>query len=392
MEQVMRFEGPKRTLFGPGAVRELAEVCRSLGAARVLLVVDRSLAASEAVTGIAGSLEKGRVKAVPYFEITPEPSPDLADRGAALAREEKVQAVVGVGGGSTLDVAKAIAVLATNPGRALDYVGLGLVKEPGLPSVMVPTTAGTGSEATFTAVFTMRESRSKGGINSPFLFPHTAILDPLLTLDLPALVTAYTGMDALTHALESYVSLQASFLSEPLSCAAMERIGESLRPAVYQGRTLQHRTRMLEASYLAGLGLAYAGVGAVHALAYPLGAFFDIPHGLANATLLPYVMAYTLSGSLEKFARIGESLEGPSGGSLREKAARSVDAVRRLSADIGIPGHLRALGIPEDAIPGMAEAAMKVARPLANNPRPLDAVQAAEIYGQAFSGDLRKDV
>ena len=251
---------------------------------------------------------------------------------------------------------------------------------------MVPTTAGTGSETTFTSVFTMRETKSKGGINSPYLFPATAILDPELTLDLPSSVTAYTGMDALTHAIESYTSLQAHFLSEPISLAAIELIASSLRAAVYEGGNLHHRARMMKGSYLAGLGLAYSGVGAVHALAYPLGAFFDVPHGVANATMLPYVLEYNYPGNLEKFARVAEIMgEEIQGGSLRDLAAKAARAVADLSRDLGGPKTLQDLGIPLESIPQMAEAAMKVARPLANNPRPMTLEVAARIYQSAYA-------
>ena len=269
----------------------------------------------------------------------------------------------------------------------MDYVGLDLVKRPGLPTIMVPTTAGTGSEATFTSVFTMKETKTKGGVNSPFLFPHTAILDPQLTLGLPADITASTGMDALTHAIESFTSLQAHFMSKPLSLKAIEIISAHLRGAVFGGSDILFRTSMMKASYLAGMGLAMSGVGAVHALAYPLGAFFDVPHGLANALLLPYVLEYNYPGDIDKFARIARAMgENSKGLSKRDTAALTVRAVRNLSRDINIPQRLKDLKIPEDSIPAMAEAAMKLTRPLMNNPRPLTAGVAEDIYLKAFEG------
>ncbi|MBW2359203.1 MAG: iron-containing alcohol dehydrogenase [Deltaproteobacteria bacterium] len=194
-------EGVKKTIFGVGAINQIISECQLLGASRALLVVDRALSETEMCARIQKTFQESPVKAIPYFEVT------LADTGAELAKKEKADCVIAVGGGSTMDVAKAIAILGKNEGKALDYVGLNLVKKPGLPTIMVPTTAGTGSEATFTSVFTMRETKSKGGINSPFLYPHTAILDPELTLGLPPDVTASTGMDALTHAIESFTSL-----------------------------------------------------------------------------------------------------------------------------------------------------------------------------------------
>ena len=290
-----------------------------------------------------------------------------------------------------MDVAKAIAVLARNEGKAVDYIGLGLVKKPGIPSIMVPTTAGTGSEVTFTSVFTMRTTKTKGGINSPYLYPHTAILDPQLTLNLPPGVSATTGMDALTHAIESYTSLQAHFMSESVSLRAIELIAANLRGAVFDGQRYAYRESMMQGSYLAGLGLAMAGVGAVHALAYPLGAMFDIPHGMANAVMLPYVLEYNYPGNIPKFCDIALAMnEEDSDLTERELAACASMAVFDLSEDLGIPMTLKDLHIPKEAIPQMAEAAIKVTRPLMNNPRPVSAETARELYERAYEGERKE--
>ncbi|RJR24671.1 MAG: iron-containing alcohol dehydrogenase [Desulfobacteraceae bacterium] len=388
MERLITVEGVKRILFGKGSLRRLGAECASLGSKRVLLVMDKELAQSAFVSAAQESLKENTIDFIPYFQVTPEPSPSLADEGAEIARREKANGVVGLGGGSTMDVAKAVAVLANNPGKATDYIGLGLVRNPGLPSVMVPTTAGTGSEVTFTAVFTMRETKSKGGINSPYLYPSAAILDPEMTFSLPPYPTAYTGMDALTHAIESFTSLQAHFLSETISFKAIEIIARNLRGAVYEGSNMIYRESMLEGSYMAGLGLAMAGVGAVHALAYPLGALFNIPHGIANAVMLPYVLAYNYPGNMAKFTAIARAMgEEVEGFSLREAAMQASESVAALSRDIGIPATLKELQIPFEAIPEMAQGAMKVARPLANNPRPITVDSAAEIYRLAFKGE-----
>jgi alcohol dehydrogenase class IV len=387
MENLVTVEGVKKTIFGIGAVNQITSECQSLGASRPLLVFDRALSETKICTSIKDLFRNSPVKVIPYFEVTPEPSPDLADTGAELVKKENADCVIGIGGGSTMDVAKAIAVLCKNEGKILEYVGLNLVKNPGLPTIMVPTTAGTGSEATFTSVFTMKETKTKGGVNSPLLYPHTAILDPELTLGLPPDITASTGMDALTHAIESFTSLQAHFISEPLSLKAIEIISANLRGAVYSGSDIQFRNSMMKASYLAGIGLAMSGVGAVHALAYPLGAFFDVPHGLANALMLPYVLEYNYPGDINKFARIARALgEKTEGHSNRYTAALAVKAVQALARDIGIPQTLKDLKIPEDSIPEMAEAAMKVKRPLMNNPRPMTAKVAEDIYQKAFEG------
>ena len=388
MNSIFTIEGVKRTIFGAGAVREVGEACKVVKASRVLLVIDKNLSETDICSRVQDGLQKSRVKAILYPEVTPEPAPAVADAGAALAREEKAGCIVAVGGGSTMDVAKAIAVLVKNEGKAVDYIGLGLVKNPGLPTIMVPTTAGTGSEVTFTAVFTMRETKTKGGINSPFLYPHTALLDPELTLQLPREVTATTGMDALTHAIESFTSLQAHFMSETMSLNAIEIISDNLRGAVFNGKDYRSRENMMQASYMAGLGLAMSGVGAVHALAYPLGANFGIPHGMANAVMLPYVLTYNYPGNIGKFSQVAFAMgEEENGLSDRALAARASNAVFDLADDIGIPPTLKDLNVPEEAIPEMSVAAMKVERPILNNPRTMSVNIAEEIYRNAFHGN-----
>lgn len=387
MNRLITIEGIKKMIFGPGTIDQIGPECKALNASRALLLVDQTLAKTQICTRALSSLNKSRIKTFLYTEVTPEPDPGLADAGAELAKKEKVGCVIGLGGGSTMDVAKAVAMLVKNGGRAIDYIGLGLVKKAGLPTIMVPTTAGTGSEVTFTSVFTMRATKSKGGINSPFLYPHTAILDPELTTDLPAHVSASTGMDALTHAIESFTSLQSHFMSEPLSLRAIELISANLRAVVFDGKSYPYRENMMKGSFMAGLGLAMSGVGAVHALAYPLGAFFDIPHGLANAVMLPYVLEYNYPGSIDKFCQIALAMnEEDTGLADRDLAACAVKAVFDLSGDIGIPQTLKELNIPEEAIPEMADAAMKVTRPILNNPRPLSVKTAQDLYRRAFEG------
>jgi alcohol dehydrogenase len=296
--------------------------------------------------------------------------------------------VVGIGGGSALDLAKAAGVLMTNLGPATEYVGLELVKKPGKPVICLPTTAGTGSEVTFTAVFTRRADGFKGGINGRMLYPHAAILDPLLTVSCPAYITAITGMDALTHAMEAYTSRAATPISDLNALKAIELIGDNLRPAVAHGENLAAREGMMLGAYLAGLALAQAGVGAVHAMAYPLGAFFDIPHGEANAVLLPYVLEFNLMACPERFAEMAYALaELPDDLTTREAAEACVQEVYALGDDVGIPASLDALKVPRERVPEMAQKAMTVARPIANNPRKVTAADLEQVYQRAFMAD-----
>jgi alcohol dehydrogenase len=249
---------------------------------------------------------------------------------------------------------------------------------------MIPTTAGTGSEVTFTAVFTMRDKKKKGGINSRFLYPDLALLDPLLTLSLPPNITATTGMDALTHAIEAFTSLQSNPMSDLVAKEAIALVGANLKRAFDKGDDLEARRNMLMASLLGGLALASAGVTACHALAYPLGAFFDIPHGLANAVLLPYIMAHNAGSAAAKFAQVGSLLGAGESEDEQVLSQAGVDLVKSLSKGIGIPERLRELNVPESDIENMAEMAMTVARPIENNPRKMTKEAAIEIYHEAF--------
>jgi alcohol dehydrogenase len=380
------FTGAKKIVFGNGALESLGEHIREFKATRPLIVLDRNLAKTDLKGKILGILGGDGFKMTLFDQqVEAEPRLEVADEGAKAAQKGKCDIVVGVGGGSAMDVAKAIAVLAANNGRAQDYLGLNKVPGPGLPKIMIPTTAGTGSEVTFTAVFVRQDLKKKEGMNSPYLYPELAILDPTLTLSLPPVSTASTGIDALCHAIESYTSVNASPMSELLSLEAIYLISSNLRMCVHDGGNLEARGSMLLGSLYAGLGLANAGVGAVHSLSYPLGGKYGVSHGLANTIMLPHVMAFNLPGAIEKFAVIAETMgEVIDAVPLREAAFMAVEAVQALIEDCGIYTTLEDLNIPEEALPELAEVAMTVLRPLENNPRKLTIEDAIDIYGEAY--------
>jgi len=385
MHKIFSFTGARKLVFGNGSFQQLPEQIRELQAKRPLIVLDKQLAATGMKEQVVELLKKSGMEGQIFDKVDPEPKISMADDGAKLALKAKCDIVVGIGGGSAMDVAKAIAVLATNKGKAVDYLGLNKVPGPGLPKIMVPTTAGTGSEVTFTSVFVRPDLKKKEGMNSPFLYPDLALLDPLLTVSLPPGPTASTGIDALCHAIESYTSINASPLSELISLEAIALIAENLRTAVHDGSNIAAREKMLLASLYAGLGLANAGVTAVHSLSYPLGGKYGIPHGLANTVLLPHVMSYNISGAQEKFVDIAEAMgEMVDGLPLREAAYLAVEAVNALVEDCGIQTNLEDLGISEDDFEEMAKIAMTVARPLANNPRQMTLEDAVAIYEDAF--------
>lgn len=386
MKKHFSFTGAKKIIFGNGSFDMLGDNIRELRASRPLIVLDRNLSKNGLKEKIADICGKSGVKATIFDrQVEAEPRLEVADEGVKAAQKGKCDSVVGIGGGSAMDIAKAIAVLTANNGKAVDYLGLNKVPGPGLPTIMVPTTAGTGSEVTFTAVFVRQDLKKKEGMNSPYLYPDVAVLDPVLTLTLPPVSTASTGIDALCHAIESYTSVNASPMSEMFSLDAILLISENLRTCVHDGSNLEARQKTLLGSLYAGLGLANAGVGAVHSLSYPLGGKYGVSHGLANTVMLPHVMSFNLPGALEKFTIIAEAMgEIIDDMPLREAAYLAVEAVQSLIEDCGIYTTLEDLNIPEEDFPELAKVAMTVARPLENNPRKVTIEDAIEIYGEAY--------
>lgn len=385
MRKIFSFTGAKKIVFGNGSILTLASHIKEHSAQNPLVVIDKNLAKTGLQEKIASILVSEGIKFTLFDKVEPEPRIELADEGAALAVKNKCDIVIGIGGGSAMDVAKAIAVIATNKGKAEDFLGLNKVPKPGLPKIMIPTTAGTGSEVTFTAVFIRKNLKKKEGMNSPYLYPELALLDPELTLSLPPAPTAQTGLDALCHAIESYTSVNSSPMSEMFSLEAIALIAENLRTCVHDGKNIAARERMLLGSLYAGIGLANAGVTAVHSLSYPLGGKFGVSHGLANTILLAPVMAFNLPGALEKFADVAEAMgECIDGLPLREAAYLAVDAVEELIEDCGINSSIRDFGVKEKDFPSLADVAVTVARPLENNPRKMTKEDMIAIYAEAF--------
>lgn len=378
---------PTRIRFGVGAIDDLASAIHELGGTKVLLVVDPSLKNVGLLERITAPLDGGGVKYEIFDHVDPEPGLKLADEAARLAGKAKCDCVIGAGGGSAMDVAKAASILLTNGGKAVDYLGLGKIGKPGVPKIMVPTTAGTGAEVTFTAVFINEKTKSKGGMNGDPLYPEMAVLDPALTLTLPPKVTAAPGIDAFTHALEAFVSTQSHTISDMYAMEAMSLISANLPMAYANGGNIEARSAMMMGSLLGGKALATAGVGLVHAMAYPLGGMFGIPHGLANAVLLPFVVEYNIIASPEKFARIADIMGYDVADlSLRDAARTAVEAVYELNQDVEIPSSLEAIGIPADKIAKMAEIALTVTRPVENNPRRPSLEDVIRIYEIAHKG------
>lgn len=385
MQKTFSFTGARKIVFGCGSFSGLVGQIRDLRARKPLIAMDGNLAKLGMRDKIMEMFDREGMKAVLYDRVLPEPPLEQADEGAKMALKGKCDIVIGIGGGSAMDVAKAIAVIAAHNAEAKDFLGLNKVPGPGLPTIMVPTTAGTGSEVTFTAVFVRHDLRKKEGMNSVFMYPDLALLDPELTLSLPPQPTAASGMDALCHAIESYTSVIASPASEMFSLEAIRLISENLRTCVHNGKDLEAREAQMLGSLYAGIGLANAGVGAAHSLSYPLGGKYGISHGVANTLMLPRIMEFNLPGALEKFAVVAETMgENTEGLSDRDAAMLAVEAVDVLIEDCDIATSLEELGIPEEDFLEMAKVAMTVARPLENNPRKVTLEDAIAIYRTAL--------
>jgi len=379
---------PTRIQFGVGSINNLAKTIQEFNGSKVFLVIDPALNKTGITSQITAPLDNAGLPYVIYDTIDPEPGLKLADKGYKLAKSSGCDCVIGAGGGSAMDVAKAVAILLTNGGKAADYLGLDKIAKPGVPKIMVPTSAGTGAEVTFTAVFINEKTGSKGGMNGAPLYPEAAILDPMLTLSLPPKITASTGIDALTHALEAYTSTQAHTISEMYSLEAIKLISQNLPKAYANGSNLEARSALLMGSLLGGKALATAGVGLVHAMAYPMGGMFGIAHGLANAILLPYVIEYNLIGNMEKYATLAAILgKKTTDMTTREAAERCVEALFELNADVGIPGTLQDIDIPVEQLPEMARIALTVTRPVENNPRQPTLDDVIHIYQMAYEGN-----
>jgi alcohol dehydrogenase class IV len=383
-ERISLFRTTKRILFGGGAVEKIGQEAQILKAKKALVITDPGIIQSGLLPAVEKPLQSVGISSAVFDGVEPDPKIEVVEKGVESAKREGIDLIIGLGGGSSLDIAKVTSVLVTNPGKIDSFLGIDLIPNPGVPLILVPTTAGTGSEVTPIAILSDTKEKLKKGVVSSYLFPEVAILDPKLTVGLPPSVTAFTGMDALTHAIESYISLNATDMTDLLAFRAMELIAKNLRMAYAYGENLMVRSAMMEGSLLAGMAFANAGVAAVHAFAYPLGGEFHIAHGLANTLMLPYVMRYNIIGCPHKFARMAKAFGEPVEGlSELDAAEAAVKFVERLSDDLRVPRRLRAVGIPESAVPQMAESAMKVTRLLVNNPRKITLEDAVAIYKSA---------
>lgn len=384
-QKIHSFFSPNRILLGIGATKEIGKETKTLGGTKVLIVTDSGVVNSGLVDSLRTNLEEAGLKVFLFDRVEPEPPASLVDESSQFIKEKGVDIVIGVGGGSSLDVAKGASLLASNPGNVLDYCGIDLIPQRGLPKILVPTTAGTGSEVTRVFVVTDKRDNMKKVVYSNYAISDLAIVDPMLTISMPSKVTADTGMDALVHAIETYVSMNATPFSDLLASKAIELIAKYLPMAFAKSENIEARYHMSLASLLAGLAFASGGLGAVHALAYPLGTEYHLPHGRTNAIMLPHVMEFNLIGNRSRYALIAEMMgKREDIIDLKAKVAKAVEAVMELLDDVQIPYHLRDYGIPKEAIPKLVEEGMRQARLFVPNPRNLSESDVEAIYTKAW--------
>jgi alcohol dehydrogenase class IV len=401
MRNSWSFHSAGQLVFGRGAAAQLGDLLRRRKLARVFLVADQRLAAAGLVDLVAAPLRAAGIELALFAEGQPEPSVEIAVRAADAAARFGPDAVVGLGGGSNLDIAKIVAILVTHGGPPDKYFGFGNVPGPVLPLVCLPTTAGTGSEVSHAAVLTDTANRLKVSTLSQFLRPALAVVDPALTDGCPRQVTADSGIDALTHAIEAYTAIDYTDLAaapgepvayegryplgECLAEKAIELVGRHLVAAVEQPANKAARDGMALAATTAGLAFSNCAVAVVHALEYPLGGALHCSHGAGNGLLLPFVMRYNLPVRKAAFARIAALLgENVAGLPEDEAAERAIRAVERIRAAIGIPLRIRDLGGQREQLPQFAEKAFAIKRLMGTNPRLPTQADLLAILEEAF--------
>lgn len=380
-----RFILNETSYHGAGAIREIVNEVKARGFKKALVVTDADLVRFGVVGKVTGLLDEAGLPYEIYDKVKANPSVRVVTDGVEACKAAGADYLIAVGGGSPQDTAKGIGIIINNPEFAdvVSLEGAAQTKNKALPMIAVATTAGTAAETTINYVITDEAKRRKFVCVDPHDIPVVAVVDPEMMSSMPKGLTAATGMDALTHAIEGYTTLAAWELSDTLNIKAVEIISRSLRAAV--NNDPKGREDMALAQYMTGMAFSNVGLGVVHGMAHPLSAFYDTPHGVANAVLLPYVMEYNAPCTGEKFREIAramsvENVDGMSAGEYRKAA---VEAVRRLSVDVGIPQKLRDIGVKEEDLPALAKAAMADVC-TGGNPRPCAESEVLEVYKTAF--------
>ncbi len=376
---------PKRVVFGEGVEEKIGAEAKGLRAKKALIVTDEIIEK----TGLLDKVERPLKEAVEvdvFDKVESEPTLEAAETIAKAARAAKYDLIVGVGGGSVMDMAKVASAAASNPEQGVsDFMGANKIVNPSVPKILVPTTAGTGAEATpFTLIIV---ELKKKAIASPYNLADVVLISPSLTATMPAKVTASTGMDALSHAIEAFLSLGSNPLTDSFALEAIRKIADNLEKAFSHGDNLDARLKMAIAAMLAGMAFGNAGVIAGHAAAHTFGAKYKIPHGVSATLALPYIMEYNAPVAKEKLAKVAREMgEDISGLTEEEAASKAVARVKNMLKKLELPTRLADLDVPEDALPELAEAMSKEKGYLARNPRKIEHEDAVEILRRMWSG------
>ncbi|WP_342474542.1 iron-containing alcohol dehydrogenase [Bacillus sp. FSL L8-0215] len=377
------FQTASHIVSGAGSLDLLGEKLDSLGLSRltsIFILTQPSIVSLGYADHIKRELAKKGIASEISTEIKPEPTEEnIEDVFHTFLRGEH-DAIIGIGGGSVLDAAKILAVLKTNDQPISALVGTNLVEKRGVPTILIPTTSGTGSEVTPNAIVTFPEKELKIGMVSPHLLPDLVILDPALTLNLPKSITAATGMDAFTHALESYISNKANPFSDMFALESMRLISGSIQEAYHHGENMKARENMLVGAMYGGMALTSAGTAAVHAMAYPLGGKYKISHGVANSMLLPHVTAFNADHIIDRLEHVARAIGLAGAHTKQELAERVIHQIEDWTADLHIPQQLKAFGVSKEDVPALAQAASEVKRLMDNNPKPMSVSDIEQVY------------
>ena len=377
------FKIPQNIEFGMGSLKKLPDILDKSQSDSVLLVSDRGLEQLGVVKKVQDIIEAGEIKCTAYLDVIPNPTVDVVNAAAALYKECKATGIVALGGGSSMDVAKAVGVLVNYGGNITEYEGFDTVPGPIVPIIAIPTTAGTGSEVTASSVITDEARNYKLSVISYELLPKYAVLDPELIMTAPASIAASCGVDALIHAMEAYISTKASPFSDAMAEKAMELIGHNIRKFVANRQDEDAACAMMAGCNFAGIAFAWAKLGNVHAMSHPVSAYFHIAHGVANSILLPTVLEFNALADNGRYEVMYNYISEGGGAADSFRPEMLVDEIIKLNVDLGIPKTLSDVGVKEELIPVMAEDAMKSGNILAN-PRQTNVKDIIELYKKAL--------
>ena len=381
-----RFKCPAKLVFGAGSSLKISELLNELGYKKVFIVTDKMIERTDAFIAFHEKLVADGFLCQVFSDTVADPPIEVVDAAAGVLKSSKADVVIAVGGGSSIDTAKSMSMLVHNEGSVREYLfgGTRSVTNPSLPLIAVPTTAGSGSEVTAASVITDNQHDIKLSVTHEYLIPKYAVIDPLMQKGMPPLITASTGMDALTHAIEAYVSLNAGPVSDAYAEKAIKLIGANLRTATFNPENLEARSNMAVASVMAAVSFANAGLGAVHGIAQAIGGIAHVPHGVANSLLLPYVMEINVMGNIEKFANIAAMLgEKTEGLSLRKQADLSIKAVAKMGVDLRIPSSLQEVKVTKEMFPIIVKGTMEY-RLLSVNPVKVREEDVYSILNKAY--------